>query len=191
MRLFNDFKTLHFDLFNNAVHERIFHAGGLRSFPYQSQCLVCKLSYRPDCLGNPARAFYVESMTPVPHTALDQRSINASESARNSAETFKTLRRVDTPHFIDIMSLMITIGDIHTFEPFGVYDRLWLIDDSLREPDFFMKQLQKLAERGHAYRDFDTGKWDLGRLQKRGNSSKWDWIKLTEEELQAGGYTRR
>jgi hypothetical protein len=188
-RIFYDFKTLHFASISHAVHERIFHAGGFRSFPYGSQCLICNLSYRPDCLGNPACAFHVESLTLLPHSTLDQGATDAIKASRTAAEAVKARRRVDEPEFIDILTLMFSIGNHSILESFAVQDKLWLIEDGLGDPDFFIKELQIMAERGHAYRDLGVGSLDIGRMKKDGN--KWDWVKLTKEELRAGGYTHK
>jgi hypothetical protein len=184
-----DFKALHFTSICSVIQSRIFHAGGIHSFPYASQSMVFQLSYRMDCGGNPALAFRVERASLLPRSVLDEDARDAIEVSKGTMETTKVLKRAEEPKFVDILPVIFSFREqrvIRIIEPFAIYDQLSFIQFGLKRPDFFLEQLQVLSERGHAYRDVDVGEMVLGQMKKRDN--KWCWVGLTEEEAEAGGY---
>lgn len=188
-RILYDFKALHFSTISAVIHSRLFHAGGVRSFPYASQSMVFQLSYRMNCCGNPALAFRVESATLLPRSALDDDARDAIEASKGSTEAIKVRRQVEQPEFVDILPVMFSFRKQRVIEPFAIYDRPSLLQYGLKGPDFFLDQLQVLSERGHAYRDVGVGELVLGQMMERGN--KWHWVALTKEEMDAGGYVSR
>jgi hypothetical protein len=186
-RLLYDFKALHFPTTSGVIHSCIFYAGGVHSFPYASQALVFQLSYRRDCCGNPALAFRVESATLHPRSALDE-ARDAIEASKGSMEAIKVRRRAEQSDFINILPVMFSFGEQRVIEPFAIYDWPALLQYGLKEPVFFLEQLQVLSGRGHAYRDVGVGELILGHMKRRDN--KWHWIPLADEEMEAGGYVR-
>jgi hypothetical protein len=189
MHLLYDFKALHYSSIMAVVHSRIFHAGGVRSFPYESQSMVIQLSYRSTCGGNPALAFRVESATLLPRSDLDKDARDALEASKGSREAIKVRRRAEQPEFVDILPVMFSFPMQRIIEPFAIHDQPSILQFGMKEPDFFWEQLQVLSERGHAYRDVGVGEMILGQMKKRGN--KWHWVALTKEEMEAGGYVFR
>jgi hypothetical protein len=188
-RILYDFTALHFTSICSVIHSRIFHAGGIHSFPYASQSIVFQLAYRTDYGGNPALAFRVESATILPRAALDNNAREAIEASRGTMETTKALRRMEEPKFVDVLPVIFSFREqrvIRIIEPFAIYDHLSFLRFGLKRPDFFLEQLQVLSERGHAYRDVGVGEMELGQMKKRDN--KWCWVLLTKEEAEAGGY---
>jgi hypothetical protein len=189
-RLLQDFRDLHFPAISTVVHSRLFHAGGVRSFPYASHSMVFQLSYRPDCCRNPALAFRVESATILPRSALDKDARDGIEASKGSTEATTAHRRAEQPEFVNILPVIFSLPKkLRVIEPFAVYDRPELIEYGLMNPDFFLEQLQVLSERGHAYRDVGVGEYVLGRMAERDN--KWHWVPLTKGEMRAGGYVFR
>jgi MYND finger len=190
-RILFDFKILHFSAISDVVHSRLFHAGGVRSFPYASQCLVFELFYRSDSHGNPALAFGVEEATLLPRSELGENARSAIEAAKGSVEAIKVRRRVEQPDFIDILPVVFSLGNprISSIEPFPICDRPRLLEYGIKGPDFFLTRLRVLSERGHVYRDVGEGESVFGQMKRRSN--KWHWVALTEEEIEAGGYVSK
>jgi hypothetical protein len=184
-RIFYDFKDLHWSWISAIVHARIFHSGGFRSFSYASQFFAFDLSYRDDCSGNPARAFYPKAAELLPRAILDATTLAAIDASKNSQDTSKTHRRAD-PEFVDILPVMFMFREQRLIQPIAIYDQAEIIQYCVNDADYFLKQLRQLSDRGHAYRDVGIGKLFPGRMIERGE--KWQWVPLTEQEVAAGNY---
>jgi hypothetical protein len=185
-RIFYDFKNLHFSLLRAIAHARIFHAGGIRSFPIASHFLAFHLSYRDDCSGNPARAFYAEFASLIPLSIASKKALAAFEASKHSQDAVKTHQKAADPEFVDFLPVAFMFGERTLTEPIGIYDQPNILKYCLNDADFFMKQLRVLSKKGHAYRDLGTGKLVIGRMEERG--SKWHWVPLTEQEIAEGKY---
>jgi hypothetical protein len=186
-RIFYDFKALYFTAISSVVHSQIFHAGCVRSFPYASQSMVFQLSYRMDSYGNPALAFRVESATLVPRSALDESIVGAITAGKGTTAKIKKRLQTQEHDFVDVLPVVFSFQTQTIVQQLSIRDRPSLLPHGVNGPEYFFNKLRGLSDRGHVFRDVGVGVLALGQMKKIGN--KWVWIALTEEEMEAGGYT--
>jgi hypothetical protein len=188
MRILDDFKSLHLAPMNSLFYSHIHHAGGVRSFPYASHCMVIQLFYRSDGCRNPALSFRVDNETILPHTALDQDYKDSVEACKGKLEAMKVCRRAEKSAFVDILLVIFSLGlgNLKSILPITIYDRPLLIPYGVEGPDFFLRRLKVLSERGHVYRNVGVGELVLGKMKRRDN--KWHWVALTDKEAKTAGY---
>jgi hypothetical protein len=177
--IINDFKALHFFSIGAVIHASIFHAEGVRSFPYTSEYFAFKLSYRKNRSGNPACAFRVERGALFSRSTLHQGTLDALEAAKPAIEAIKRRSRTEERGFVDMLPVVYFFREHVIIDHFAIYDRFRALEHGLKERDFFWKELLLLSERGHAYRDVGRGDLVLGHMKQCGD--KWDWVALTDE----------
>ncbi|THH15744.1 hypothetical protein EW146_g4779 [Bondarzewia mesenterica] len=205
--LLHEFLRTHDRSILQAAYAAVCHSlghGDIKKFDYHSNCIHFRLSYRPDCGGNPSIAFRFDSGVLMPLNELDpvcKRNYDQSNESR--AEVEANVRSVVGNIFMGLLPILYEWDGSFEWCSRGlVGDRpiaaiLAAVPSFMipppRHEDWFMR-LQFKAEHGHVLRLVGEEPSDdatelsvrIGRVKKE--RSKWVWVELPNEERAACGY---
>jgi len=176
-----------------AVRIAFYDRGDLERFDFQKKCPIFKLSYRPDCRGNPAAAFTIDfgffkSVDDLIQT--NSQHLEVLEAGRPMREAADAQYRLTDADYVGLLRVCWFTPGYVFWEALPVY----------RDPPqanathdqmlckFWLLNFQTVTSRGHVYGQLkptdDFRK--LGEFRKEG--SRWQWVAFTPQELVALRY---